>query len=267
MLSPEIASVIPRFFDAGKGPSHDELTLLFRQTGLAGADPGVSGPGGPIGKMKRVRRVLIFALDEHPDAGARLVRQLVDMVRGSGGFHPGTEDYIGDATVAAARRAFADVGYDLDVGGHLRPATFENLEGGELTEALWAYVRRARSGASDSPQVVGTAKDLAEAVASAHARRLAHRAPPPRSALVIRPGAAEQRLCIINWQTGSREGGGATAGTVEGTRHVDQLIDTAEAAYLAPEVLTVAGADPQLLDVFSLGAIAYLVFTGQPPAH
>ena len=69
-------------------------------------------------------------------------------------------------------------------------------------------------------------RDLAEAVASAHGRRLAHRALSPRSVLVVRPGAAEQRLCIINWQTGSREGGGSTAGTVEGTRHVDQLIDT-----------------------------------------
>lgn len=109
-------------------------------------------------------------------------------------------------------------------------------------------------------------RDLAETVASAHGRRLAHRALSPRSVLVVRPGTPEQRFCIINWQTGSRAGGGSIASTVEGTRHVDQLIDTDAAPYLAPEALTVAGADPQLLDVFSLGAIAYLVFTGQPPA-
>ena len=109
-------------------------------------------------------------------------------------------------------------------------------------------------------------RDLAEAVASAHGRRLAHRALSPRSVLVVRPGTPEQRLCIINWQTGSREGGGSIVGTVEGTRHVDQLIDTEAAAYLAPEALTVADADAQLLDVFSLGAIAYRVFTGQAPA-
>ena len=109
-------------------------------------------------------------------------------------------------------------------------------------------------------------RDLAETVASAHGRRLAHRSLSPRSVLVVRPGAANQRFCIINWQTGSREGGGSTASTVEGTRHVDQLIDTEAAPYLAPEALTVTDADPQLLDVFSLGAIAYLVFTGQPAA-
>jgi hypothetical protein len=44
------------------------------------------------------------------------------------------------------------------------------------------------------------------------------------------------------------------------------FIDTETAPYLAPEAITVADADGQLLDVFSLGAIAYLVFTGQPPA-
>ena len=109
-------------------------------------------------------------------------------------------------------------------------------------------------------------RDLAETVASAHGRRLTHRALSPRSVLVVRPGTPQQRFCIINWQTGAREGGSSFPGTVQGTRHVDQLIDTDTAPYLAPEALTVADADPQLLDVFSLGAIAYHVFTGQPPA-
>ena len=111
-------------------------------------------------------------------------------------------------------------------------------------------------------------RDLAETVASAHGRRLSHRALSPRSVLVVRPGApAQQRFCIINWQTGARDGGGGTYSvTVQGTKHVEQLVDTDAAPYLAPEALTVADADPQLLDVFSLGAIAYHVFTGQHPA-
>src|SRR4051795_257420 len=109
-------------------------------------------------------------------------------------------------------------------------------------------------------------RDLAETVASAHGRGLTHRALSPRSVLVVRPGTPQQRFCIINWQTGAREGGGSLSGTVEGTRNVEQLIDTETAPYLAPEAITLADADGQLLDVFSLGAIAYLVFTGQPPA-
>lgn len=109
-------------------------------------------------------------------------------------------------------------------------------------------------------------RDLAETVASAHGRRLAHRALAPRSVLVVRPDTAEQRFCVINWQTGARQGGDSLSGTIEGTRHVEQLVDTETAPYLAPEAITVADADGQLLDVFSLGAVAYLVFTGQPPA-
>ena len=165
VLSAEIASVLPRFFEGGKGPSHDELTLLFRQAGLADADPGLSGPAGPIGKMKRVRRVLLHAVSSAPEAGGRLVVQLVDTVRASGAFVPEASEYVGDEVMGAARRGFAALGYEFDAEGHLRPALLENLDGAELTEALWTYVRRARSGASDQPQVVGTAKDLAEAVA------------------------------------------------------------------------------------------------------
>jgi serine/threonine protein kinase len=41
-------------------------------------------------------------------------------------------------------------------------------------------------------------RDLAEAVASAHGRRLMHRALSPRSVLVLRPGTPGQRFCIIN---------------------------------------------------------------------
>src|SRR4051794_19553849 len=41
-------------------------------------------------------------------------------------------------------------------------------------------------------------RDLAEAVASAHGRRLAHRSLSPRSVLVVRSGTSEQRFCIIN---------------------------------------------------------------------
>ncbi len=77
-------------------------------------------------------------------------------------------------------------------------------------------------------------RDLAETVASAHGRRLTHRALSPRSVLVVRPGTPQQRFCIINWQTGARGGGSSFPGTVQGTRHVDQLIDTDTAPYLAP---------------------------------
>jgi len=95
MISVEVASTLAKFFDGGRGPSHDELTMWFRATGLTSADPGSASPTGPIGKMKRVRNVLYFAVENDPTAGAKLVSHLVDGLRGSGAFLPGSETYGG----------------------------------------------------------------------------------------------------------------------------------------------------------------------------
>jgi hypothetical protein len=166
VISTEIASVVARFFADGKGPTHDELTMYFRMTGLSAADPGTkTADGTPIGKLKRVRRVLNHAIDHDPDAGGRLVQLLVDSVRANGGFREGTDGFVGAEVMDQARRGFASIGYEFDAEGHVRQAMLENLQGADLTEALWAYVRRARSGGSDAAHVVGTVKDLSEAIA------------------------------------------------------------------------------------------------------
>jgi serine/threonine protein kinase len=110
-------------------------------------------------------------------------------------------------------------------------------------------------------------RDLAEAVAHAHGHRLFHRALSPRSVLVVPEAGGLRRLSIINWQTGARDDATSTAPTVQGTRHPEQLVDADATPYLAPEALTQPDADPELLDVFSLGAIAFHVFCGRPPAE
>jgi hypothetical protein len=86
-------------------------------------------------------------------------------MRACGCFRPGSDHFPGAAVVQAAREAFAREGYELDSAGYARPALLEGLEGAQLTAALWAYVRRARAGATDAPLVVGTNKDLIEATA------------------------------------------------------------------------------------------------------
>ncbi len=48
----------------------------------------------------------------------------------------------------------------------LRPKVLDNLSGATLTEALEAYVRRAKKGSDDAALVTGTGKDLLEAVAA-----------------------------------------------------------------------------------------------------
>jgi hypothetical protein len=163
VISDEITSSLAKFFEGGDGPSHDELTRAFKRTGLLAGDP--SAEASPVGKMKRVRGVLGYALDCAPAQGAALVKSLLALLRANGSFRRGSESYAGTGKVAALRHAFRTIGFDLDSDGQVRPILLENLEGVELTEALWAYVRRARTGADDIELVIGTSKNLEEAAA------------------------------------------------------------------------------------------------------
>ncbi|MGE3853710.1 MAG: BREX system serine/threonine kinase PglW [Planctomycetota bacterium] len=107
---------------------------------------------------------------------------------------------------------------------------------------------------------------IAEIVGYAHKRRLFHRALSPQSILVHDAAAAEPRVSITNWQAGARAGGTTLGSSVSGTEHVDALIDDSAQVYVAPEARLGTGQYDAALDVFSLGAIAYHLFAGVPPA-
>ncbi|MGB2567111.1 BREX system serine/threonine kinase PglW [Micromonospora citrea] len=121
-------------------------------------------------------------------------------------------------------------------------------------------------------------RQLAEAVAYAHRRRLHHRALSARSVLVSpgpkrRGGTDEEawlvpQLQISDWQAATRaadSAGGSSGDPVTLSSHAASHIELSAEAYLAPE-LTAPRPDPVAMDVFGLGALAYLVLTGQPPA-
>jgi hypothetical protein len=127
------------------------------------SDPAQRVPG--IGKMKRVREVLGCAIDQDIDAGDRFVFSLMANLKSTGAFRCESPDYVGEELICAARTAFRTAGYELDVEGNLRPSNLDNLTAPEITEALKAYVRRARVGDGDAALVVGTGKDLVEATA------------------------------------------------------------------------------------------------------
>jgi serine/threonine protein kinase len=128
---------------------------------------------------------------------------------------------------------------------------------------------------------VGMIRQLAEVMAYVHGRHLHHRALSARSVLVT-PGPRRQyateeeawlhpRLRVSDWQSAIRgadaTGNGSTSGSVQitpttqVTRHLDQSAE----AYLAPE-LSAPNPDPVAMDVFGLGALSYLLLTGQAPA-
>lgn len=111
-------------------------------------------------------------------------------------------------------------------------------------------------------------RDLAEIIQYAHSRHLVHRGLSPRSILVGDPDKPRPRLVITDWQTGGRLGSTTGQSTIlGGTQHWDQLADEAMRIYQAPELTTNPAAPGHLLDVFSLGALTYLIVTGQPPAR
>jgi hypothetical protein len=165
MLSDEVVSAVARFFEAGRGPSHDELSRLFRRFGLQGTDPLERFPGEQIGKMKRVREVLSVAIDTNSPAAEQLVKGIVGSIKARGGFRSTSDEYAGEDVIQAARDAFKTQGYELDPSGDLRPLLLDDLSGVAATEALAAYVRRAHAGSDDAALVLGTGKDLLEATA------------------------------------------------------------------------------------------------------
>jgi len=111
-------------------------------------------------------------------------------------------------------------------------------------------------------------RQLGEALQYAHDKKITHRALSPQSILVRNPDATEPELQIFNWQTAAREirSSGHTRDRFTATDHLEQLIEDASTVYVAPEALTSEHATGEQLDVFSLGAIAYFLFTGNPPA-
>jgi serine/threonine protein kinase len=111
-------------------------------------------------------------------------------------------------------------------------------------------------------------RQIAEVVRFAHQKKVVHRALSPRSVLVSDPEGGRPRIKLYNWQVGYRAGGSSTGGVrdVTATSHVELLVEDAGTAYMAPEAVLEADQPGEHLDVFSLGAIAYHLFSGVPPA-
>ncbi|MBL0085868.1 MAG: BREX system serine/threonine kinase PglW [Ideonella sp.] len=114
-------------------------------------------------------------------------------------------------------------------------------------------------------------RDIAETLKYAHSKRLYHRALGPQSILVHDLDGAVMHVRLMNWQTASRNVGDlASPNTVHrttGTRHVEDYVEDPGLIYLAPETTRADPAQGPSLDVFSLGCIAYYLFSGQPPAE
>ena len=137
--------------------------MQIDRAGLSSCDPNQHGQ--TLGKAKRVRSVLNWAIENDVIAGGRFVFGLLGHIRGCGGFRPESPNYVGADPIRGAVDAFSSEGFALGTDGALSRKILDALSGRELTEALEGYVRRAKRGVGDAALLTGTSKDLLEATA------------------------------------------------------------------------------------------------------
>lgn len=145
-------------------PSHSDLEYIVNRAGLLSVDPKTQGQ--TVGKAKRIRAILGAAIENDYEAGRRCVTLLLSHVRTVGGFRAESPNYVGPERISDIRIAFKKEGYNLTNDGQLLPLVLDNLSGFEQQQALMAYVFRAKRGAEDAALLIGTSKDLLEAVAA-----------------------------------------------------------------------------------------------------
>lgn len=147
-----------------RDPSHSDLEFQIKKYGLEQGDPKAQGQ--TVGKAKRVRYVLNWALEFNIDSGEKLLVALLNLVRGVGGFRKGSSNYVGEEEIINLQQILKNSGYYLDDTGNIGHLILDNLTEFEMEEALWNYVRRAKKGQEDAALLTGTSKDLLEAVAA-----------------------------------------------------------------------------------------------------
>lgn len=101
---------------------------------------------------------------------------------------------------------------------------------------------------------------IGDALAYCHRKQVLHRGLSPGRVLVrTRPGSRELEAKLYNFQLAAEVGGS------QGTVHLSQLGAEPSIIYRAPEVIEDPARACVESDVFSLGAIAYFLFTGRAP--
>jgi hypothetical protein len=147
-----------------RDPSHSDIGFQIDRANLNGADPNKDG--SPVGKAKRVRGVLNWAIENEIEKAERFVAGLLSAVKGCGGFRNESPNFVGSDAIIDLSSALKPEGLILGEDGTISPIALDSLSGRNLTHALRGYVNRAKKGIEDPALVVGTSKDLMEAVAA-----------------------------------------------------------------------------------------------------
>lgn len=164
----------------------------------------------------------------------------------------------------------------LDHPGILRALDFSEHELGpailfrrDSTEVRLDHFLRQRGEKLPLDIRLNLVRQIADAVRYAHSHRVVHRTLSPKSILVVNPDSDRPEVRLFNWQAGRVLATGSTPGTPPSrtsTLHPSQFSEESMLCYLAPEsVLDPRGRDP-MADVFSLGAVAFHIFSARTPA-
>lgn len=168
-LDDSIAYAIARLVDDAmverRLPSHSEIEFEIRKAGLIDYDPNKLGRSS-VGKMKRVRTILIHSLEKFPERAEKFAYGIISLVKANGGFRQGSPNYVGKDAVENLVNLLKPKGILLGYDGTISPIVLDGLSFAETTEALENYIERAKKGFEDAALIIGTSKDLMEAVAA-----------------------------------------------------------------------------------------------------
>jgi hypothetical protein len=154
----DIAGAVARFFHAGNGPSHTEISRVLLENGFFDGyeyKPGVQGPN----KEDRVLRAFKAARGQ-PARARQFVDGMLRLLRLGGLVGSGATG----ADVDRLRVALGATGWYLSDDGHLRAFAGVDIDTGGRA-ALDEQLNRLRSSTADPGLLIGTAKDLLESVA------------------------------------------------------------------------------------------------------
>lgn len=188
-------------------------------------------------------------------------------------YPPGASQDLRGTIRRAAEREFRALEH-VTHPGLLKPLEFHDTDQGptllfehDATAQRLDHFIRARHGTLSLEARVHLLREIAETVRFAHEQRRIHRALSPQCVLVKNVDAPNPTIQIMNWHLGTHAGDVSTGvpSVLGATDHMSQLVDDVQAVYLAPEA-NLPQEVTEAADVFSLGAVAYFVLTGQPPA-
>ncbi|MCG5052483.1 MAG: protein kinase [Myxococcales bacterium] len=138
---------------------------------------------------------------------------------------------------------------------------FDSFEGGM---PLDAFLRAHPD--LDLNERTGIIARIAEALAYCHRKSYLHRNLGPSSVLVRRnPDDEKLEIRLFNFQLAKVTDTSTT--TIHSTMHLTAWREVSEEIYVAPEVLENPNKASRQSDIFSLGALAYLILVGRPPGR